>query len=130
MTDTLPPDENAVVERLRSELVKLEPARRKRFIEKFMLAVLGSIPWIGGFLSAAASYKAEEGPLRQDALQTQWLEEHYSKIVSLKETLHEIERRFEILGAAIDERIQSEEYLGLVRKAFRLDKARPCNISI
>lgn len=84
-----------------------------------MLAVLGSIPWVGGFLSAAASYKAEEGTVRQDSLQTQWLEEHHSKLLALKETLLEIERRFEALGAAIDERIQSEEYLAIVRKAFR-----------
>ena len=119
MPDVLPADENALVERLRTELAKSEPTRRKRIIEKFVLAVLGSIPWVGGFLSAAASYKAEEGTVRQDSLQTQWLEEHHTKIMSLKETLLEIEHRFEALGAAIDERIQSDEYLGLVRKAFR-----------
>lgn len=119
MPDVVPTDENALVERLRTELAKSEPTRRKRIIEKFMLAVLGSIPWVGGFLSAAASYKAEEGTVRQDSLQTQWLEEHHSKLLALKETLLEIERRFEALGAAIDERIQSEEYLAIVRKAFR-----------
>ncbi len=120
MPELTPADESAVVERLRTELAKTEPTRRKRIIEKFVLAVLGSIPWIGGFLSAAAGYKAEEGSLRQDSLQTQWLEEHHSKLMALKETLHEIERRFEALGADIEERIQSEEYLGLVRKAFRV----------
>lgn len=119
MTDQLPPDENALVERLRAELAKSEPTRKRRILEKFILAVLGSIPWVGGFLSAAGSYKAEEGTIRQDSLQTQWLEEHHGKLMALKETLIEIQRRFESLGAAIDERIQSEEYLALVRKAFR-----------
>lgn len=119
MTEQLPTDENALVERLRSELAKSEPSRRRRIIEKFILAVLGSIPWVGGFLSAAADYKAEEGTVRQDSLQTQWLEEHHAKIMALKETLVEIQNRFEALGAAIDERIQSEQYLALVRKAFR-----------
>lgn len=119
MSDLLPPDEDELVSRLRSELAKSEPTGRRRIIEKFILAVLGSIPWFGGFLSAAAGYKVEEGAVRQDSLQTQWLEEHHSKIVALKATLHEIEGRFEALGAAIDERIQSEEYLTLVRKAFR-----------
>ena len=119
MTEQSPADENALVERLREELAKSEPSRRRRIIEKFILAVLGSIPWVGGFLSAAADYKAEEGSLRQDSLQTQWLEEHHGKIMALKQTLLEIQQRFEALGAAIDERIQSEEYLGLVRKAFR-----------
>ena len=119
MSDIVPGDENALVERLRTELAKSEPNRRRRIIEKFIMAVLGSIPWVGGFLSAAADYKAEEGTLRQDSLQTQWLEEHHAKLVALKETLVEVQRRFEALGSAIDERIQSQEYLGIVRKAFR-----------
>lgn len=119
MDDPVLADENALVERLRAELAKSEPERRRRIVEKFVLAALGSIPWIGGFLSAAAEYKAEEGSLRQDSLQTQWLEEHQNKITALKTTLEEILHRFEALGTAIEERIQSEEYLTLVRKAFR-----------
>jgi hypothetical protein len=113
-------DEQAVVERLSAELAKTRPTRKRRIIEKFCLAALGSIPWIGGFLSAAASYKAEESNLKENSLQTQWLEEHQAKIIALHETLREIERRFEALGPAIDERIQSDAYLGLVRKAFRV----------
>ena len=112
-------DEAALVKRLRAELAKSEPSRQKRIAEKFVLAALGSIPWVGGFLSAAADYKAEEGTIRQDSLQTQWLEEHQAKILALKATLDEIQQRFESLGPEIEERIQSEEYLALVRKAFR-----------
>ena len=112
-------DETAIVEALRAELAKSEPSRRRRIIEKFVLAALGSIPWVGGFLSAAASYKAEEGSLRQDSLQTQWLEEHQEKLLKLRATLEDIQHRFASLGESIEARIQSEEYLGLVRKAFR-----------
>lgn len=111
-------DEAAIIEKLREELAKSEPTRKKRVIEKFILAALGSIPWIGGFLSAAASYKAEDGSIKQNNLQTQWLEEHQEKLRALRATLEEIQHRFEALGDTIDERIQSEEYLGLVRKAF------------
>lgn len=113
------PDDRLIVERLRQELAKTEPSRRRRIIEKFVLAALGSIPWIGGFLSAAYDYKAEEGTLKQDSLQTQWLEEHQEKISALRETLKRIEERFEALGSEVEERIQSSEYLALVRKAFR-----------
>lgn len=119
MSDTQLPDDRVIADRLRQELAKTEPSRRRRIIEKFILAALGSIPWVGGFLSAAYDYKAEEGTLRQDSLQTQWLEEHQGKIAALRETLEEIEKRFEALGATIEERIQSQDYLGLVRKAFR-----------
>jgi hypothetical protein len=111
--------EHAVVEALRGELAKSAPSRRRRAIAKFVLAALGSIPWVGGFLSAAASYKAEEASIRQDSLQTQWLEEHHEKLMKLRATLEEVQRRFDSLGESIDERLQSDEYLGLVRKAFR-----------
>jgi len=112
-------DDNSIVENIRSELAKAEPSGRRRILEKFALAALGSIPWIGGFLSAAASFKAEEGSIKQDSLQTQWLEEHQQKILLLRETLTHIQERFESLGTSIEERIQSEQYLALVRQAFR-----------
>lgn len=120
MSDNPPsPGDKNIVDKLRSELAKSEPTRSRRIIEKFVLAALGSIPWVGGFLSAAASFKAEEETLKQDSMQTQWLEEHQQKISMLRDTLEEIRQRFESLGEVIEERIQSEEYLALVRKAFR-----------
>lgn len=120
MTAPDPADkEDPKVDRLRSELEKVEPTNRKRVAEKFFLAALGSIPWVGGFLSAAASLKTEGDSLKQNSIQTQWLEEHQQKISLLKETLESIQKRFESIGESIDQRIQSEEYLGLVRQAFR-----------
>jgi hypothetical protein len=121
MSDPSPtPDDQAIVERLRSELQKTRPSRKRRAIEKFFLAALGSIPWVGGFLSAAAAFKVEETSIKSNSLQTEWLEEHQEKLEALQETLAEIQRRFEAFGAAIEERIQSKEFLGLVRKAFRV----------
>ena len=113
------PAEEDVIEHLRAELAKVEPTPRSRIGEKFVLAALGSIPWVGGFLSAAANYKTEESSLRQDSLQSQWLEEHQRKIELLRATLVDIQQRFERLGPSIEERIQSDDYLSLVRKAFR-----------
>ena len=115
-----PVTDEQVIETLRAEIEKVDPSRTGRIIEKFVLAVLSSIPWIGGVLSAAESFRAEEGSHRQNFLQTQWLEEHQRKLVELARALQDIEQRFESLGAQIDDRIQSEEYLALVRKAFRV----------
>jgi hypothetical protein len=120
VSEQSPSGVNQVVERLESELAKLEPTTRRRIIEKFLLAALGSIPWVGGFLSAAASFKTEQAGSRQNTLQTEWLREHERKIVLLREALEAIHARFESLGETIDDRIQSEEYLALVRKAFRV----------
>jgi hypothetical protein len=111
--------ESHVIEALKAELEKAEPSKRSRILEKFFLAVLSSIPWVGGVLSAAESYRSEAGNLKVNHLQTQWLEEHQRKIALLAATLDEIRHRFESIGEDIDERLQSEEYLAIVRKAFR-----------
>lgn len=111
-------DETQVI-RLGAEIAKATPSRKRRVLEKFFLAALGSIPWVGGFLSAAASLKTEAGDIHADDMRTQWLREHQRKLKVLAETLTEISDRFEKLGDQIDERVQSEEYLELVRRAFR-----------
>lgn len=113
-------NEDKVIEFIRSELMEGSPSIRRQMFEKFALAALGSIPWVGGFISAAVSIKMEEGGIRANNMQTQWLEEHTKKIQRLQETLSEIALRFDTLGEQIYERIQSEEYLDLVRKSFRV----------
>ncbi len=115
----LPNSDDENVEKIRDELIKSPPSTKRKVFEKFISAALGSIPWVGGFLSAAADFKFEEGDSREDNLQTQWLEEHTRKLKRLSETLNYIASRFENIGDEIDERIQSEQYLDIVRKGFR-----------
>ncbi|HHW85956.1 MAG TPA: hypothetical protein GX400_07075 [Chloroflexi bacterium] len=86
--------ENSISE-IRDELEKLNPDMKKRALEKFALAALGSIPWVGGFISAAVNLKTEEGSLKTDSLQTKWLEEHEHKMQRLNNTLKEIGERFD-----------------------------------
>lgn len=106
------------VEEIRAELTQLNPSIKKRAMEKFALAALGSIPWVGGFISAAVNIKTEEGGLKTDSLQTKWLEEHEHKMSQLDQTMSEIAERFDSLGPEIEQRINSEDYLKIVRKAF------------
>lgn len=112
--------QDKAIESIKDELARNTPSNRKRMVEKFILAALGSIPWVGGFISAAVSYKTEAGGVKANNLQNQWLEEHAVKIAQLKKDLESILERFESIGEEIDQRIQSEEYLALVRKAFRV----------
>lgn len=107
------------VEEIKKELEASAPSKKKRIFEKFALAALGSIPWVGGFISAAISLKTEEGDIKADNLQTKWLKEHEQKMNKLGSTMNDIGSRFEALGEEIDDRIQSDEYLDIVRKAFR-----------
>ena len=44
---------NDAVEEIKKELESSAPSKKKRIFEKFALAALGSIPWVGGFISAA-----------------------------------------------------------------------------
>lgn len=108
-----------LVEAIRSNLDRETGSTGRRIFEKFLLAAISNIPWIGSFMGAAASLKFDASSVRKDQLLRRWFEEHERKIDRLRTTLLEIERRFESLGAAIDERVQSDQYLDLVRSAFR-----------
>jgi hypothetical protein len=104
---------------IRAEIARATPSTSRRVLEKFLLAALGSIPWVGGFISAAVSLKTDGSGLRTDSLQSQWLEEHGRKIQALMKSLDEVTRRLVSLGPEIEARIESPEYLALVRRAFR-----------
>lgn len=108
------------VENFNSELMRYSPSTKSRIIEKVILAALGSIPWVGSFISTMATYKTEEGSIKTDSLQTKWLNEHENRLKELILTLAEIDRRFAAIGDEIEERVTSDSYLLLVRKAFRV----------
>ena len=108
-----------VIDSIRAELDKASPGRRQRIMEAIALAALGSVPWVGGVLAAAATFKFDESSVHGDKLRNQWLQEHHQKLQKLRATLDEMGARFEGLGEEIDDRIESQDYLELVRKTFR-----------
>jgi len=116
---TLPSAANQAIEVLASQLDNDRTSRTRRITEKFLVAALGSIPWVGGFMAAAADIKGDEADVKADDLRTQWLREHQKKLDELAKTLQHIIDRFASIGAEVDERIQTPEYLALVRQAFR-----------
>lgn len=121
MNDDLPVSipTNTEVEHIRVELAKTNSTKGRRIVAKFVLAALGAIPWVGGFIAAAASVRGDESASRADELRTRWLEEHETKFAMLGQTLEEMSDRIEALGAETEDRVQSPEYLALVRQAFR-----------
>lgn len=108
-----------IIESIKAELATATPSRRQRILEAIALAALGSIPWVGGVLSAAATFNFNEASVKQDDLRTRWLEEHQTKLSELRATLNAIFDRLDNLGEEIDERIESPSYLSLVRQCFR-----------
>lgn len=105
---------------IQKTLLAMEPTRRQRVLRKLIMAALGSVPWVGGILTAVQSFGEEEGQLRTNLLQRQWLEEHREKFQHLTRDIAEILGRLQSIRAEIEDRLESEEYLALVRKAFRI----------
>jgi hypothetical protein len=92
----------------------------KRKYGRFAVAALSSIPWVGGVISAAASLSSEKDQEKINELHRLWLEEHRQKVYELGETLSDIFARLDDFGDEIQDRIESPEYLALVRKTFRV----------
>lgn len=111
MTNSLSiPEEDSISAALQA----LEPTKRQRVVRKVILAALGSIPWVGGILTAIQSYQDESGQVRTNQMQREWLEEHRRKMQLLSADLAEVVNRLQDLGDESDTRIESEEYLSLV----------------
>lgn len=107
-------------DRIRQELNQPLGSERQRKFRRFLLAALGSVPWVGGFIAATAALEGEREQQKVNELQQEWLDEHRGKLTELGHALLEILQRLESLGSDVEQRLQSEEYLGLVRKAFRV----------
>jgi hypothetical protein len=95
-------------------------SRRYAKYMRFVFAAVGSIPWVGGLISASAALHAEREQGRVNELSRQWVEEHQQKIQHLNETLAQMISRLEQLGPQVEERLGDESYLGLVRYGFRV----------
>jgi hypothetical protein len=109
-----------VVEVIDQEIEKNTSEKSERIGSAFFLAAIGAIPWVGGFLAAAAAIPNSEKAIEKDELREKWLEEHKEKIEKLRKTLEMVMKRFESFGKEVEERIQSPEYLSLVRQSFRV----------
>jgi hypothetical protein len=87
---------------------------------RFYLALLGVLPWVGVMISAIANRWAEQEQMNVNALFRHWLEEHENRFAELKETVRSIEQRVAGFGPEARERLNSDEYLALVRMGFRV----------
>ncbi len=82
------------------------------------MAALGAIPWVGSVLSVAATLSAENEQSTTNQIVFLWVQEHEHKLTELSGTLGNIFNRFDSFGDEIWARIESPEYLTLVRKTF------------
>lgn len=106
-------------EGVREALEKLNSAGHRKHV-RFVLAAMSSVPWVGGLIGAAASLHGEQDQSKVNVLQQQWLEEHSARLRELVMALTEVMARLEKLGEQARERVESDAYLALVRKGFRV----------
>ena len=83
------------------------------------MAALGGVPWVGSVLSAAATLSSENEQGATNQIIFLWVQEHEQKLKELGLTLSDIFERFSSFGEEINTRLESTEYLTLVRKTFR-----------
>lgn len=80
---------------------------------------MSAIPWLGTILTSGASLSSEKEQGEVNELYEEWLKVHKSKVESLMTSLDEVAGRLESIPDELEQRIESEEYLSLVRRAFR-----------
>jgi len=100
----------------------LELLKKKGRWQKYCRLVanaMSAIPWIGTILSSGAQVHGEKEQDQTNELYEEWLKVHKSKIGDLMVSLDEVAGRLESISEENESRIQSEEYMGLVRRAFR-----------
>ncbi len=109
-----------VEDKIKQELETSFESRRKRIYSKIFSAALGSVPWVGGFLSAMADFKSDERQVKNNHLYEEWLKEHTEKMKLLGETLVDVVKKLDEFSDEVNDRLESEEYLQIIRKSFRV----------
>lgn len=113
-------NDNNEIERIKAELAENFQSKRQRIFMMIMGAALGSIPWVGGFMSAITAFQSNESQTKNNELYEQWFAEHEKKIKELYQTLKNVLNRLNEFPDEINARLESENYLNIIRKAFRI----------
>lgn len=86
---------------------------------RFALACLGAIPGVGGAIAGIAGTWSEEEQARYNRIFSAWLKLQEDEIREIGITIFEVMARLDQTDEQIRKRIESPEYLQLVKKCFR-----------
>jgi hypothetical protein len=86
---------------------------------RFALACLGAIPGIGGAIAGIAATWSEEEQAQYNRIFSAWLKLQEDEIREIGITIFEVMARLDQSDEEIRKRIESPEYLQLVKKCFR-----------
>lgn len=119
MAEKLKLSKTKAIEQIKNELSRIDNKGSKTRTGRFLTSVLGSIPWVGGFMAASAALHGELEQGKINKLQQIWLEEHQRKIDELAYTIYQMFENLDSAGENIQDRMESPEYLSLVRQGFK-----------
>lgn len=88
-------------------------------VVRFLLASLGGIPVVGGVFGAGAGTWSEAEQKHFNNLISSWIKLQQDEIKEIGITLAEIMMRVDNNNEEVQKRMESPEYLKLVKKAFR-----------
>lgn len=88
-------------------------------IGRFLLACLSAVPIVGGAIGGAGGYWSEKDQSRINDLFDSWMKLQEDEIREIGRTLFEVLVRLDKEDPIVLKRIESPEYLSLVKKAFR-----------
>lgn len=109
------PDEISAEEK--SVLTHVSGAQWSKYA-RVAMAALSSLPWVGSVIGAAVSFSSDSSQQSTGRAIYAWLKAHEQKLRDVSAVLQEMFARFDSFGEQIEERVNSEEYMALVRKTF------------
>ncbi|MDR6306412.1 hypothetical protein GGQ85_004144 [Nitrobacter vulgaris] len=101
------------------EKADLDPDTRKKSARAAINAISGAIPFIGGLLSAGASYWSEQDQEHVTNILKQWVQMLENELREKGKTIAEIIARIDMHDEKVRQRVESDEYQALLKKAFR-----------
>ncbi len=106
-------------EEIKNQLQKSAEFGNLPAILRFILSSLGGVPVVGGVFGATAGAWSEAEQKQLNNLLTIWMQLQVDEIKEIGTTLAEVMMRIDKQDEDVKKRIESPEYLKLVKKAFR-----------
>lgn len=120
MSETIPESEMPGKEQVRKELEDALSGGNGPKLARFALAVLsGAVPYVGGIIGGAGGAWSEKENERFQRILKTWLKLQEDEIKEIGQTLIEVMLRLDQQDEAVQQRIESPEYLKILKKCFR-----------
>ncbi|CAM4136731.1 hypothetical protein [Pseudoalteromonas byunsanensis] len=112
-------DKNRTEEFISYDLALLKEKGKWTKYCRVVANAMSAIPWVGQVLSSGAAIHGEQEQGKVNELHEEWLKVHKDKVELLMVALDDMASRLESVHDEYEARIQSDEYMGLVRRAFK-----------